>query len=391
MGLSGIEHEQIRLEENSLLNAAMAQTSLRDFGDNKFRDGLRVLLESLNGEARLTDFGRTIAIERISYILRERLKVTEDIKQNPEILGVKIEKPLIIIGLPRTGSTILHKLIASDPDNRFLSTWECNLLSPPPTAETYADDARIEEWTRFMSKLFGGASGIEVMHPVGARLPEECMGLKAYDFQSQLFNYQYDVRSYNLWLEEQDLMPVYETHRMLLQYLQWKHQRKRWILKSVCHVWGLEEILKVYPDAQIIQTHRDPVKVIASLCSLMRVTLAVCSDRFDEKGIAQHWARSWERGLHKLMDFRESGRVERSQIIDVKYEKFMEDTVGMVKSIYGYFNIDLRTQSARCIEEFMSANPRDKHGTHTYSLEEFGLDAGEVADRYRFYKARFEL
>jgi hypothetical protein len=379
------------LSENALLNEAMKQTGLSDFGDDRFREGLRVLLESLNGEANLSDFGRMFAGVSLSNLLVNRLRVTEDIKRNPDILDVKIDKPMIIISLPRTGSTILHKLMAEDPDNRYLATWEANLPSPPPRTETYYTDPRIAQWDELISTSNSVSPGIERMHPVGAALPEECHIMQAMDFQSQLFNYQFDVRSYNLWLEEQDLLPVYKTHRMMLQYLQWRNPRKRWILKSVGHIWALKEIYEVYPDAQVIQTHRDPNKAVASLCSLLKIPLAIGTDVVDEKGVAAHWATSWEKGLRKTIEFRDSGVIDDNRIVDVKFDEFMKDPVGMVQKIYNHFNVEYTSQAKRCVEAFMNNNPRDKHGTHTYTLEQFGLDPQDLKSRYQFYTDRFGL
>ncbi len=382
---------ELELTVDALLEEAKKKTGLSDFGDDGFREGLSVLLDSLNNEANLNDFGRIVAGMTLTTFLKNRLQVTEDIKNNPEILDVKIEKPIIIISLPRTGSTILHKLIAEDPNNRFLTTWESNLLSPPPEADTYETDPRIGMWDELLSMAHSVSPGIEKMHPVGARLPEECLLLQAHDFKSQLFNYQFDVRGYNNWLEEQDMLPVYKTQKMLMQYLQWKNPRARWVLKSVGHIWGLKEIFEVFPDANVIQTHRDPNKAVASLCSLLEIPLAIGTDKVDEKGVAAHWAKSWEKGLRKLVDFRDSGAIDDSRIFDVKFDEFMKDTTGMVKRIYEYFDIEYTPEAAKAVQAFMDNNPRDKFGTHSYTLEQFGLDPQDIKNRYQFYADRFGL
>ncbi|MBW2422427.1 MAG: sulfotransferase, partial [Deltaproteobacteria bacterium] len=359
----------IELEEDALLDAARENTSLSDFGDDEFRDGLRVLLTALKGEARLNAFGCAFARGDILRNLENRLRVTDDLKRHPEILDVEIVEPIIIVSLPRTGSTILHHLMAQDPDNRYVATWECNLLSPPPEAATWDSDPRIAQWERVMAAAHGSeVPDFEAMHPMGARLAEECLALMAFDFKSQLFNYQFNVPSYELWLEEQDLLSVYATHRRLLQYLQWRCPRKRWVLKAVGHLWGLKEIFQVYPDARLVQTHRDPLRVIGSLTSLMTLGLSMTSDQVDSSAIAAHWATSWVKALEKTVAFRDSGAVPEERFFDVHYEESMVDPVAMVSRVYAHSGIEFTADARQRITSYLAKNPKDKLGAHRYTL-----------------------
>lgn len=379
----------IKLEENALLTLAMQNTALADFGDDDFREGLGVLLETLEGEARLNDYGYEFAHRDILRILENRLRVTEDQKRHPEILQVEVERPIIIVSPPRTGSTILHHLMAQDPDSRFLATWECNLPSPPPEAANWDTDSRIPQWEQVMGAGHLSETEFKAMHPMGARLPEECLTLMAFDFKSQIFNYQFNVPSYELWLEEQDLLPVYETHRRLLQQLQWHCPRKRWVLKAVGHLWGLKEIFEVYPDVQIVQTHRDPLRVIGSLTSLMTLGLGMTSDEIDSSAIGAHWATSWAKALQKSIDFRDSGAVPSERFFDVHYNESMKDPVAMIARIYAHFGIEFTAEAERCIAEFLANNPKDKLGAHRYTLQQYELDPKELKQRYQFYLDRF--
>ncbi len=380
-----------RLEENALLNEAMLNTGLADFGDDIFREGLGVLLETLEGEAKLNDYGYEFAHRDILRNLENRLRVTEDQKRHPDILDVKIEKPIIIVSPPRTGSTILHHLMAQDPDSRSLATWECNLPSPPPQTASRDTDPRIAQWEQVMGSGHLSEREFKAMHPMGARMPEECLTLMAFDFKSQIFNYQFNVPSYELWLEEQDLLPVYETHRRLLQQLQWRCPRKRWVLKAVGHLWGLKEIFAVYPDVRIVQTHRDPLRVIGSLTSLMTLGLGMTSDEIDSSAIGTHWADSWIKALQKTIDFRDSGAVPEQRFFDVHYNESMKDPVAMIARIYAHFGIEFSAGAERRITDFLANNPKDKLGAHRYTLQQYGLDPEKLKQRYQFYLDRFDV
>jgi hypothetical protein len=380
----------VALDECALLDEARASTGLVDFGGDSFREGLRVLLGALEGEAKLNAFGRFFAHKEILRHLENRLRVARDFAIHPEIADVRIREPLFVVSLPRTGSTILHELLAQDPSNRYVATWECNLLSPPPESATYETDPRIARWEREIARTHGSeVPEFEAMHPMGARLPEECLTLMALDFQSQVFAYQFHVPSYEAWLERADLDGVYATHRRMLQYLQWRCPRERWVLKAVGHVWALESIFRVYPDARIVQTHRDPLRVLASLTSLLSTGYSMTSDEIDPRAIAAEWTESWARALERLIRFRDSGRIDPSRFYDVHYHEFLRDPVAMVERIYEHFGIELSSDAEQRIRRFLVENPQGKKGEHRYDPARFGLDARDVHERYRSYLERF--
>ena len=380
----------VDLRDEALLDEAARNTGLSDFGDDGFREGLRVLLGALETEAGLHDFGRFFAHKEVLRHLENRLKVTADWKRHPEMAEVEIVQPLFVVSLPRTGSTILHELLAQDPDNRYVATWECNLPSPPPEAASYESDPRIAQWELEIARTHGSeVPDFEAMHPMGARLPEECLTVTALEFRSQVFAYQFHVPSYETWLERQDLLPVYASHRRQLQYMQWRCPRERWVLKAVGHLWALKEIFEVYPDARVVQTHRDPLKANASLTSLLAMGLGMSSDRVDSHAIGAQWSQSWAEALKKTIAFRDSGVVDESRFFDVHYLEAMKDTVDMVRKVYDHFGIGFSQEAERRMREFLAVNPKDKHGAHRYSLEEFGLDPEVERERYRFYTDRF--
>ena len=378
------------LEAEALMAEAKRQSGLSDFGDCHFREGLDRLLEALNGEARLNAFGRFYAHGELLRHLTNRLRVTEDWKRHPEIGAERIRAPLFVVSLPRSGSTILHLLLVQDPDARFPATWECNLPSPPAERASYDTDPRIAQWEDHIANTLGRfVPEFTKMHPMAARFPEECNVLNGYELTSQVFSYQFHIPSYEAWYERIDLRFVYETHRRQLQYMQWHCPAVRWVLKAVNHLWALDHIFEVYPDAMVVQTHRDPLAVIASLTSLLSAGYRMVSDHIDSNVIAREWSDSWARALRKVMDFRASGRVNPARILDVRYAEFMQDPIAMIGRIYGHFGLTFSAEAERRMRQFLAENPQGKHGEHRYNLRQFGLDPALERERYRFYTEHY--
>lgn len=391
---AGFDYSQVPdvdLTGVALLAAARTRTGLDDFGDEAdWKEGFTRLLASLNEEARLNKAGRIIAFGELSRHLENRLRVTDDIKRHPEILQVRIEKPVFVMGLPRTGSTILHDLMARDPDNRVPMTWECNYMSPPAEAATYETDPRIadceahfERTSRLLIPEF------QAIHEMGARLAQECLMLNAFDFKSQIFSNQFWVPSYQRWVERDDNLSVYRTHKRQLQYMQWRNPRARWVLKSTGYFWGLDAILATYPDAQIVMTHRDPIKLIASHCSLVSMATSMGSDAVDRKAIGEFWSETWMNAMRRFVDFRR--RDAARDVFDMHFAEFVRDQVGMVKRIYGHFGLPLPAATEQRMRDFIAGNPKERHGTHRYTLDQFGLDPARERERYRFYQDWFHV
>lgn len=390
---SSTQIPQVSLTEQALLATARERTGLRDFGDEAdWREGFERLVRSLNDEARLNAIGRVIAFNELLRHLENRLRVTEDLRRHPEILDVEIVKPLFMVGLPRTGSTIMHDLLAKDPANRVPMTWECLIMSPPAEAATYETDPRIalceqhfEQTSRALIPEF------QALHEMGARLAQECLMLNAFDFRSIIFANQFRIPAYQRWVESTDPTPVYRTHRRQLQYMQWHNPRERWVLKSTGYHWGLDAICKVYPDARIVMTHRDPLKLIASHCSLVSMACSMGSDEVDRHEIGQMWSRSWEEAMRRGVAFRESGVPAARNVFDMHFADILKDQVGMAQRVYEHFGMPMSDEALRRMRAFIAGNPRDRHGTHRYTLEQFGLNPAKERARYRFYQDYFRV
>jgi hypothetical protein len=379
----------VRLDEASLLARARRRTGLDDFGDEAFREPLRRLLESLEAEAALTMLGRVIARADLGRLLENRLRMVDARRREPAIAAGEVRRPLFILGLPRTGTTILHELLAEDPVNRVPMTWEVMHPWPPPERATYETDPRIARVEKHFAGIDRLIPGFKAMHPMGARLPQECVALTAHDFASMLFSTTHRLPAYQAWLDAADLRGVYASHRRQLQYLQWRCPAERWVLKSPGHLWALDALLAVYPDARIVQTHRDPLKVVASLASLVTLLRGLASDDVDIRAVGAEWTRCLALGLERSVAARE--RVDPGRVLDVQFADFIRDEVGTVRRIYDHFEMRLSADAEARMRRFLAANPRDKHGAHRYTLAAAGLEPAAERRRYAPYQARFAV
>ena len=389
--LEGPGRRFVRLDESSLLAAAGRRTRLDDFGDSTFYEPFRRLLRSLEAEARLNLFGRIAAHEDITRMLANRLKLQRDRREHPEIAAEEIRQPLFITGLPRSGSTLLYNLLAQDPANRVPLNWETMYPSPPPERATHETDARIALTDRQIGWFQWLQPEFRKIHPVAARLPEECVVILSHTFLSFQFSSMYFVPSYQSWMERQDLRPAYEFHRRFLQHLQWRCGAERWVLKAPPHLPALEALFTVYPDAGLILTHRDPLEVVASVASLHAVLRRTFSNAVDPTAVGPEVSAMLAGDIARGMDALDRGCAPPEKVLDVWYTDLLRDPIGTVRRIYAHFDLPLRREVEARMRRFPRENLQDKDGRHEYSLEEFGLDAETERDRYRFYCDRFSL
>ena len=381
----------VRLDEESLLAQAAKNTGLSDFGDESFREPLRVLLASFESEAALTLLGRIIARSDTVRTLENRLRFVDTLKRNPEITEAPVRRPLFILGLPRTGTTILHELLAQDPANRVPMTWEVMHPWPPPERATYETDPRIAQVEKHFSGVDKIIPNFKSMHPMGAQLPQECVAITQHEFATMIYPTTHDVPSYQRWLDAADMRWVYASHQRWLQYLQWRCPAERWVLKSPGHLWALDALLAVYPDARIVQTHRDPLKVIASLASLVALLRGMASDRIDPSAIGAEWTVRLAQGLEKTMQVRASGALRDEQVFDMQFAEFIADELEMVRRIYAHFGMEFTAEAESRMRRFLAANPKDKHGAHRYTLAQSGLDPDVERRRYAAYQQRYNI
>ncbi len=383
--------ELVRLDDAALLEDARRRTGLEDFGDDSFRAPLGVLVRSLDDEAGLSLLGRIAARQDLLRLLSSRLRMQADCKRHPEISAGSIRRPIFVTGLPRTGTTLLHGLLAQDPASRPPLSWEMMYPSPPPSRSLSGRDPRIALADRQIRWFHRLSPGFGAIHSTGALLPEECLVIASHCFVGFQFQTMYHVPSYQRWLEQQDLGVSYEWHRRFLQHLQWRHPTERWVLKAPAHLFGLEALLRVYPDASIILTHRAPLEVVGSLASLTAVLRSTFSDAVDPVAVGAEMTRRWASGLDRALCARDQGRIPPRQVVDVLYSDLTRDALGVVRSIYRSLELELTPQAEERMRRFLAQNPKDRRGKHRYSLEEFGLDPDEESQRYAAYARRFGL
>ena len=389
--LRGLGLPLVRLDADTLLARARRRTRLDDFGDPRFRDALPRLVRALEDEARLTLIGRVVARDEIVRLLASRLQVTDVLRRNPRICDAPVERPLFILGLPRTGTSILHELLAQDPANRVPMTWEVMHPYPPPEAATYESDPRIAKVEKHLAGIDRLIPGFSSMHPMGARLPQECVAITQHEFASMVWPTTHRVPSYAAWLDGTDHGPVYAAHRRWLQYLQWKTPAQRWMLKSPGHLWTLDALLREYPDACIVQTHRDPLRVLASLVSLVCTLRSIATDDIDPHEAGAEWSVRLADGMNRAMAVRDRGLLPPAQVFDMQFREFLRDEIGMVRRIYAHFGMELSAEAEARMRRFMADNRADKHGRHTYSLALGGLDEATERARYASYQARYDV
>jgi hypothetical protein len=373
------------LREDRVLEAARRETGLSDFGSDHFRAGLRRLLASLDREAELTTIGRIFARGQLEGLLANRLRLVEYRKRHPELEGIRIERPLFVMGLPRTGTTILHGLLAQDPAHRTPLSWEVGSPCPPPCEETYRDDPRIGQTDRQLDQLRRLAPGLDAIHPMAARLPQECVAILALEFQSLLFTTMFDVPSYLSWLEQQDMRSAYAFHLQFLQHLQSRRPAGRWALKTPAHLMAIGALFEVYPDALIVQTHRDPVEVMASTASLHCAFRGAASDDVDLRYTGRQQLEFWARILRRGMEARERLTGQAGQFFDLHYPDLLADPLACVRRMYEHFGLDLSDEGAQRMQRFLSEHSQHKHGVHRYTPETFGIDPVRDARHFQDY------
>ena len=380
------------IDADALLATARQTTGLDDLGADTWREGLDRLVAALNGEARLNEIGVQVASGEILAYFTNRLRIEDWHRRHPELAREDVTPPIVIIGQGRTGTTILHDMLAQDPAHRVPLTWEVDRPVPPPETATYDGDPRIAEVQTQLDMTELIIPHFKSMHPIGARHAQECVRMTAADYRSMIFPTQYNVPSYARWLlHEADMAPAYRWHRRYLQVLQSRHRGERWVLKSPGHVWCLGALLAEYPDALLVQTHRDPMRIVASLASLMSTLRRLASDDAPITECGAEFADYLLDGLDRSVTAREDGTVPASRVVDVHFRDFLADPFATVRTIYRRLDLELTPAAEARMRAFLAENPQDKHGRHEYTFADTGLDEGALRERARRYQQYFDV
>jgi len=378
---------ETELDPEALMAQAAAAADLSHWGGRRFVDGLAAFCEAVNRDSELSPAGRQAARDQVLRLLGERLRLYRDRADHPGIAAETIRRPIILTGLPRTGSTLLHGMLARDPRARSISTWEHQQLSPPPRAETYHTDPRIARSRAALSAVTPDALRI---HSVGATLPDECNFVTALAFQSiNLHSRQYWSSYVDWYLAADDAAP-FELHRHVLQHLQCFCRRDWWVLKSPPHIFHLDRIFATYPDARVVFLHRDPGVAIPSIADLFAGGRRKAYADFDSRRAGRDSLRWWRAGIDRALASRaRDGRPGR--YFDVSYDAFVAAPMPTVRAIYDWLGEDLPRDAAAPMERFLSDNPKGKFGAHRYTAEAHGLDASAIRRDWSDYIEAFDV
>jgi len=371
-----------KVDPEKMMDQARRVTKLSDFGDDSFREGLEALVEAFNRRDSANTFGRLAFRDCVTGLLTTRLRVEDELARHPEILQVPVERPLFVTGLPRSGTTLLHRLMSEDPAGRPLLYWEVVAPAPAPKPETYGTDPRIDWVRRQIRREDALSPRLSVAHEIEADIPEEDNTLHARDFVTAHLGFLFDVPDYVRWISEVSparLLENYRYARRQLQLLSWKVRGDHWVLKSPTHQYSLAALLGAYPDANIIVTHRDPRAVVPSLCSLTAAVRGIYSDRVDLRGIGEEFVDAIAQGSTLAIEAREA--LDPSRFFDVAYDRLVVDPVGTVRDACAYFGYDFSPAFEANARGWLAKNPQHRRGVHRYRLEDFGLD-GETVDRH---------
>ena len=380
-------------DAETLIGEARARTGLTDLGDDPHhREGLDRLLHSLEHEANLDRVGRWWAHTWVARLLDVRLQITRYVHDDPGVLDEPITRPIFVTGGPRTGTSILHALLARDPANRVPATWEFLRPVPPPEPATRDSDPRIALAEREIRFITSAVPAMDAIHEKSGRLPKECISAHALAFRSEDFTGQFAIPGYAAWLAECDMRPAYEYHRLVLRVLQRRTPGEtRWVLKSPAHLLSLDALVDVYPDARVAVTHRDPLTVLASLSSLITTIHHAYGNASDIREVARTQSELWCSAYDRLTAFRDAGRVAEADWHDSAYADFMSDPIAVVRELYATFDLDLTDTAEHAMRAYLAARPQGRHGVHRYAFEDLGLDRDDVRSRLTDYQKRFRV
>ena len=401
-GLGDDGRSMVSLRPDDLLAGARAASGLEDAGDDWFREPLERLCTALDEEAELHLAGRLRARAELQLILQNRLRLVDLWKQEPAVSAEAVESPIVVTGLGRSGTTLMHELLSCDPANRPPLLWELVHTVPgaarpshasgaPPTAGT--------DWAGLMDAeitlMDAMVPAFTSMHENGGHLPTECIFLFAHQFSSDMFTGIYNVPSYTIWKSGVDQTPAYDWHRRMLQTLQWGARaggdpERSWVLKAPSHLGSLPLVFATYPDARVVMNHRDPLRVVGSLADTMATLHWMHSDRVAHAELVEFLCMGVEMQMVGVTKERDSGSLPAERISDVVYRDLVADPVGTVARLYEGWGRTLSAEARSRIEAYVAA--RHEHrgtGEHHYRFEDTGLDLAEHRALVADYQERF--
>lgn len=377
----------MELVADALIDEARRQTGLERFDSDSFREGLGILVADLNREAPGDRFMQRNHKDIVAA-LASRLKVTDYLAKRPELLKRPIERPVFVFGVPRTGTTLLSNLLAADPARRSPLTWEIDDPVPPPTTATLTNDPRALARLDQEKKMLAAMPEMGKYYRNSAIYPNECMFFMIHDFKGLLWEGRGELRTYRDWLFQTDLTSTYQYHKRFLQLLQ-ADAPGNWNLKMPSHGLWLETLLKIYPDARLVWTHRDPFAATGSFCSLMTLSNRGSSEKNHADWIAENYPWQAKEHADRIMASRD--RIGHDRVIDVHYGELMRNPIPEMKKLYKALGDDFTTEARAGMQAWLDDNPQEKFGKHEYKLAQFGLSVEKLTPMFERYLAEYDV
>ena len=378
----------MKINANEILDQAKSETGLSDLGEPLFLEGLNRLIDSINNEANLNEIGIQAQPIRIQGLLSNRLRFEEDLKKFPEILEQEIIAPIVIVGLPRTGSTMTHRLLASDPNHTAMLWWEGRYPALLPGEKRGDIETRMGLGKAEVDAVVAASPEALDIHPWDYKGADEEILLLEHNFLSTVPESFMALPSYSEWIEEQDHTLAYEDLKKFIQYLQWQNpgrENKRWVLKSPHHLGFIDKMISVFPDAKIIQTHRDPIKTVPSFCSMCANLFEPLTTNFDKFFIGKHWSNKLTRALNHCMDISEQ---YPDNFLDLEFLNMIKDPIDEMKKIYEFIGEPFGEKTEVAMEAWREENKHEM-GAHKYSLEEYDLTESQINDNFSKYQQKY--
>ncbi|BFM07804.1 sulfotransferase family protein [Halioxenophilus aromaticivorans] len=372
---------------DQLIEQAQAATGLQDFDNDSFREGLDVLIGDLNNNNPPEQ-----SIERLRQALvgalSTRLKISDYHRNHPELQQQKIEKPVFVFGVPRTGTTLLSNLMAADPARRSPLTWEIDDPIPPASSETLYSDPRAVARLEMEKKMLAANPTMGKYYRNSAIYPNECVFFMAHDFKTLMWESRGRCPNYRDWLFSTDMTSAYQYHKKFLQVLQSKAPGV-WNLKMPSHALFLETLITVYPDAKLVWTHRDPLAATGSFASLLSLGFGAFAGEKDDAYLGKNALYQAPLHANRIMDFRDKHGEDR--VVDVHYADLMNNPVGTMKSLYAALGDEFTPAAEQGMQAWLDDNPQNKFGRHEYKLEQYGLSEQMVNTAFKRYIERYDI
>ena len=372
------------LDSKQIIDAAKNQTNLEYFGNPLFLEGFECLVQSINQEADLNDIGMEAQQHRLIGILANLLRIEDACMQHPEILNEEIKSPVVIVGLPRTGSTMTHRLLASDPRHTAMLWWEGRYPAMLANEVRGHPDERMEMGKAEVEAVMQASPEALTIHPWDYKGADEEILLLEHTFFSTVPESFMRLPTYSKWVESQDHIHAYTQLKIMLQYLQWQNpgrNKKRWVLKSPHHLGFIDKLLIVFPDSKVIQTHRDPLKTVPSFCSMCSNLFEPLTNSYDKNEIGHHWAHKLAKVLNHCM---EVSNLNKENFLNLEFKKMIKDPILEMEEVYNFIDEDFNDQAENAMNAWKEENQHEM-GAHQYSLEEFGLESSFIDSYFSEY------